>query len=97
VAYFRKKPVIIEAFRLGFDKVPDWFKDFEYSNFNDETMGIYIHTLEGNMLASKGDWVIKGLAREVYACKHDIFVASYEEVKYLNEQEANIMNKKEEK
>jgi hypothetical protein len=39
-----------------------------------------IHTLEGNMIASVGDWIIKGVKGEFYPCKPDIFESTYEEV-----------------
>ncbi|MFE6903801.1 hypothetical protein ACFVFJ_44470 [Streptomyces sp. NPDC057717] len=42
--------------------------------------GIVIHTLEGDMTASTGDWIIKGVQGEFYPCKPDIFAATYEEV-----------------
>ena len=29
---YRKKPVVIEAFRLGIDYIPDWFMDKVASN-----------------------------------------------------------------
>lgn len=38
-----------------------------------------IRTLEGDMIASAGDWIIKGVNGEVYPCKPDIFVKTYEE------------------
>lgn len=37
-----------------------------------------IHTLEGDMVAERGDWIITGVKGECYPCKHDIFVATYE-------------------
>lgn len=37
-----------------------------------------IETLEGNMKASPGDWIIKGIKGEIYPCKPDIFEATYE-------------------
>ena len=40
----------------------------------------YIDTLEGQMCALDGDWIIKGVAGEFYPCKPDIFEATYEEV-----------------
>jgi len=40
--------------------------------------GIHIPTLEGTMVASAGDWIIKGVAGEFYPCKPDIFDATYE-------------------
>lgn len=39
-----------------------------------------IHTLEGDMLASVGDFVIIGLRGEKYPCKPDIFWKTYEQV-----------------
>ncbi|MFF9309907.1 hypothetical protein ACF1BS_03260 [Streptomyces sp. NPDC014748] len=40
----------------------------------------YIHTLEGEMRATDGDWIIKGVAGEFYPCRDDIFRATYEAV-----------------
>ena len=37
-----------------------------------------IMTLEGDMRAKPGDWIIKGLKNECYPCKPDIFEQSYE-------------------
>lgn len=39
-----------------------------------------IKTLEGDMLATAGDYIIKGVQGEFYPCKPDIFEATYEEV-----------------
>lgn len=41
---------------------------------------LMIHTLEGNMLADKGDYIIKGIKGEYYPCKPEIFEQSYEDV-----------------
>lgn len=40
--------------------------------------GIVIHTLEGDMTASVGDWIIRGVAGELYPCKPGVFEATYE-------------------
>lgn len=37
-----------------------------------------IKTLEGDMIASEGDYIIKGLRGEFYPCKPDIFEKKYE-------------------
>jgi hypothetical protein len=37
-----------------------------------------IHTLEGDMIASPGDWIITGVKGETYPCKPDIFEETYE-------------------
>ena len=39
-----------------------------------------IHTLEGDMNASPGDFIVTGLRGEKYPCKPDIFWKTYEEV-----------------
>ena len=38
-----------------------------------------IRTLEGVMSASPGDWIVRGVKGELYACKPDIFEQTYEE------------------
>lgn len=39
---------------------------------------IVIHTLEGDMRAEPGDWLIQGVSGELYPCKPDIFAKTYE-------------------
>jgi len=39
-----------------------------------------IPTLEGPHLVTPGDWIIKGVAGELYPCKPEIFEATYEPV-----------------
>lgn len=73
---FRKKPIVIEAFRFGYDPTPSWAINDTVITFNvDSAM---IETLEGSMRADPGDYIIKGIKGEVYPCKADIFQASYE-------------------
>lgn len=43
--------------------------------------GLVIKTLEGEHIASFGDYIIKGVKGEFYPCKPDIFKLTYEEVK----------------
>lgn len=91
---FRKKPVVIEAVRwtgLNIEEVMPFFGDISKLP-NPEgwvTPGIGhtpgmgtldIPTLEGMMIASAGDWIIKGIKGEFYPCKPDIFEATYEQV-----------------
>ena len=78
---FRKKPVVIEAFRWPPKNMffPQWFHKPEPPctvTFDDETA--VIHTLEGDMVASKGDWIIRGVSGEIYPCKPDIFEMTYD-------------------
>ena len=42
--------------------------------------GLVIKTLEGDMFANIGDYIIKGVTGEYYPCKPDIFAITYESV-----------------
>jgi|tagenome__1003787_1003787.scaffolds.fasta_scaffold20843146_2 hypothetical protein len=46
----------------------------------DPRIGLVIPTLEGDHLATEGDWIIRGIQGELYPCKPDIFEATYEPV-----------------
>ena len=41
---------------------------------------MFINTLEGVHHVSVGDYIIRGVAGEIYPCKPDIFEQTYEEV-----------------
>lgn len=41
---------------------------------------LLLHTLEGTMEVSEGDYIIKGIKGEFYPCKPDIFEQTYEVV-----------------
>ncbi len=53
---------------------------------------IVIHTLEGDMKASIGDYIITGVNGEQYPCKPDIFEKTYEAVNNTNYDRINTMN-----
>jgi len=84
---FRKKPVVIEAVQFT-GKNQREALSFVYPNLSKvalsgaEIMGlpVVISTLEGDMTANPGDWIIKGVKGEFYPCKPDIFEATYEPV-----------------
>ena len=81
---FRKKPVVIDAIRYGTQgenmlEVAAFIgKHCTEIENTDGTLAIF--TLEGSMCASRGDWIIKGVAGEFYPCKPDIFEKTYEAV-----------------
>ena len=83
---FRKKPVVIEAVRMPMctdyageiQPIIDLMGPIPIYNFTDK--GIIIETIEGNHLASWGDWIIKGVEGELYPCKPHIFKKTYEPV-----------------
>jgi hypothetical protein len=90
---YRKKPVVIEAFQYYGDLIPGNDPDWAMKAFEQKIIGfaskhpekppcdMYIDTLEGRMLVNVGDYVIKGVNGELYACKPDIFKKTYEKDK----------------
>lgn len=82
---FRKKPVVVDAWRWGFEHWPEWAQQRSYTgafpqpgHIIDLGDKLEIWTLEGRRLADHGDWVIRGVKGEIYPCKPDIFEATYE-------------------
>jgi hypothetical protein len=73
---FRKKPVSIDAVQFNkFGDHPSVVSD------SLSPTGFGIHTLEHTAIkheVTPGDWIITGVKGEVYACKDDIFRATYE-------------------
>jgi len=88
VMRYRKKPVIIEAMELkrGYAEMAVNFigeeniKEYNLGEFAEDSCYIEIKTLEGVTVASEGDFIIKGVKGEFYACKPDIFELTYEKV-----------------
>jgi hypothetical protein len=78
-AKYRKKPVVIEAMRFEGDNMAEVSAFMGETPPHEELGGVYIiRTLEGDMAAGPGDWIIKGVKGEFYPCKSDIFDATYE-------------------
>ena len=85
---YRKKPIEIEAIQLTNEsiiEVINWTTDYISikidTDKDDNVMGIIIPTLEGEMKASIGDYIIKepfNKERQFYPCKPDIFEQTYE-------------------
>lgn len=80
--YYRKKPVVIEAWRLPMsDRASRVFSgnpDIIFKRENGVIVEALIRTMEGVMTASNSDWIIRGVKGELYPCKPDIFAATYE-------------------
>ena len=80
---YRKKPVVIEALQWSgsnWHEMLAWAKwEHDHGVSTDGDL-LLIHTLEGEMTASPGDWVSQGVQGEFYPCKPDIFEATYEPV-----------------
>ena len=86
---YRKKPVEVEALRIygNITEIKEFIGDNGDAYINDTAwqaeMGapithVTIHTLEGDMTATDGDYIIKGVKGEFYPCKGDIFEQTYE-------------------
>lgn len=83
---YRKRPVVIDAFKLGINYMPDWFMDALTASkvvthrtaYGRAQISADIETLEGWIHASHGDYIIRGVKGEIYACKPDIFEMTYE-------------------
>ena len=82
-----KRPVKVSAIR--FDGSPRGavavFEAFDIPGgkfvpnyYNLEVGNLLIPTLEGDHMASAGDFIIRGIKGEYYPCKPDIFAMTYE-------------------
>jgi hypothetical protein len=74
-----KRPIVIEAFRYPMETFPHWAKEAVMNHTIEVWEGfLTIETLEGTMRADPGDYIIKGIANEIYPCKAEIFEQSYD-------------------
>lgn len=86
MAKYRKRPVVVEAMQFvgdsdSYNKIREFAKGkidlWEGRPINPKSL-IMVRTLEGNMIASCGDYIIKGVNGEFYPCKPNIFEKTYE-------------------
>ena len=78
---FRKKPVVIEAVQFTGRNYREIMRFCAIARDPVDTYpNLIIPTLEGDMLASVGDWIIQGVSGEFYPCKPDIFAKTYDPV-----------------
>lgn len=84
---YRKKPVVVEALEYtgdNFHALREFLADAKWhwnctTDKDDRTIQeVHISTLEGEMTAMPGDYIIKGVKGEFYPCKPDIFEQTYE-------------------
>ncbi len=88
---FRKKPVVIEAKKYTYPasiEIRSWLGASGGKEYAERHPGgrreIEILTLEdghdgrAKHVATDGDWIIRGVKGEFYACTPDIFEATYE-------------------
>ena len=82
---YRKRPVVIEAARLGRYNaagIAEWCGGVMRGgpSGGSRDAHVIIPTLEGRMTASPGDFVVKGVQGEFYPVKPTIFEETYEAV-----------------
>ncbi len=75
---FRKKPVVIEAVQYHTGERVEGVCKRPCHSPSANSGSPHIHTLEGRMSVSDGDWIITGIKGEKYPCKPDIFEATYD-------------------
>lgn len=89
MATYVKRQVVIEAFQWKYDMSTKEYPTWALEAFNSpleilslcaekESIKLHIKTLEGTMIASDGDFIIKGIKDELYQCKPDIFEELYD-------------------
>jgi hypothetical protein len=93
---YKKKPIVIDAIQWTGENHREMFDFLTENTFDKESMkvsgdhfyidhnkvqgGLIIKTLEGEHLASIGDFIIRGIKGEYYPCKPDVFEQTYEKV-----------------
>lgn len=85
-----KNPIEIEAVQFtdgNKDQVRVWARDIQnnvYHSFENSKPCLVIPTLQGEMICSLGDYIIKESfptdCRKLYPCKKEIFEKTYNEV-----------------
>ena len=82
ILHYRKKPVAIQTVIWTGDNVTEMveFSPNCFTYHRDNIITLQIVTLEGTMTATIGDYIIKGIKGEVYPCKPDIFLLTYEPI-----------------
>jgi hypothetical protein len=83
MAKYRKKPVVIDAIQYNGNNLAKCL-NFLDGNYIFDNHSLKITTLEGDMVVSTDDYIIKGVNGEFYPCKPDIFNKTYEIVKGEN-------------
>lgn len=79
VVQARKRPVIVQAIQWNggnFKEVLDFARSNHFGSPDSNT--IIIKTMEGDLRANLGDWIIRGVKGEFYPCRDDIFTQTYE-------------------
>jgi len=93
----RKKPVEVEAFELTKEMLEQYQNGAYLLRIENRVIRCYkskggyfiIGTLEGEMIAKVGDFIIKGVEGEIYPCRRDIFFKTYDSYNTSKEEKNN--------
>ena len=81
---FRKKPMVVEAVQWTGGNTEEVLvfcnREGQLCRFDDSSGHLIVSTLEGDLQAVPGDWIICGVNGEFYPCKPEIFEKTYESV-----------------
>jgi hypothetical protein len=107
VLKFRKKPVVIDAILWTGSNLrevttfvegvsPATYTIYSCAKWQEycdlvASKGLMIKTLEGQHIATIGDWIIKGVKGECYPCKPDIFELTYEPANHIDQPRAMVV------
>ena len=81
MAKYIKKPIPINAVQwTGYNKAEIIEFTQNRCRFTSNKISIIIPTLEGDMGAMNGDYIIRGVDGEFYPCRRDIFEKTYEKI-----------------
>jgi hypothetical protein len=89
---FRRRPIEIEAQQFTDDtsarRIIVWAAGKVRGQYDPTTgscTGLFVHTLDGTMLADPGDWVIRGALGDYRTCRGEMFESQYEPVPPVEE------------
>lgn len=91
ICKYKKKPVMVNAIKIhgNIAEIKEFIGENGEAYIEDTAWKVgkgvpqtivTIHTLEGDMRATDGDYIIEGVQGEFYPCKGDIFEQTYEKV-----------------
>lgn len=82
---WRKKPIVVKAVRWdgnNFCSLDEPWRSLIAPRYSGAVYqagpNLCVETLAGKVIASPGDWIIRGAKDELSSCKPDIFEATYE-------------------
>lgn len=96
---YRKKPILVEVIKWNGDNFSDiekftndnvrYHSYYEKNEYAESKTTLVIPTLEGDMIVSIGDYIIRGVKGEYYPCKPNIFEMTYELASTSSQTEIN--------